>query len=151
MLKFVILSIFLPISFFGCSKCPDSIDQLYKDIDPLYQVYYSNNIEEAEEALLSVVSLALEYKECGLNSIPQLLVVNYRLFHLNEYKEDSAMSKYYLVEAKKYYKMLGRPYVAKNDKSIEENLQLMFIDEIEGQDVPMWIRNRQPIGDQTKE
>ena len=128
------------ISFFGCSKCPDSIDQLYKDIDPLYQVYYSANIEVAEEALLDVVDLAMEYKECGLNSIPQLLVANYRLFLLKEYKGEEADSQYYLGAAKKYYKLLGRPYIPNNEKSVEENLRLMF-NEFEGQDVPIWKQN----------
>ena len=125
----------------GCTKCPDSIDQLYIDIDPLYQLYYSGSVEEAEEALQNVVNLALDYKECGLNSIPQLMIANYRLFILNEYKGDDAMSEYYLGEAKKYYNLLGRPFVHRNDKSVEDNLKIMF-DEIEGQEVPMWKQNR---------
>ena len=138
--RFFILGILMPISFFGCSKCPDFIDQLYIQIEPLYEVYYSTNIEEAEEALLNVVDLALEYKECGLNSIPQLMVANYRLFILNEFKGESAKSKYYLEEAKKYYSQL---YVYKKDKIVEENLKIMF-NGIEGQDVPKWKHNRQP-------
>lgn len=137
MMRFIVLGIFMLISFLGCSKCPEYIDQLYIDIDPLYQVYYSANIDEAEEALLSVVNLALEYKECGLNSIPQLMIANYRLFLLYGHKGENAKSKFYLGEAKKYYNLLGGSYVYKNEKSVEERLQIMF-NGIEGQDVPMW-------------
>lgn len=135
----------LLVVLYGCSGCPNSIDDLYVHEVEFYEIYYAEDVDAAESALADIIDLSESYAECGLNSIPNLATAHYRLFDLYRFRGDRVAAERHLEKSIQNYQKMSSDFIATPETVTPQALERKF-EQLDAVRRPKWKREEERGG-----